>query len=381
MCKYQEAHRCLDEAFTLLHKIQVPPLNTLYLRCRFYLGNLYLYTNRLRQARNIFEQVVNTQRSTLSENPIHLADTLRAMGKLHGNESGYHQALPYREEALKIYQKHLPVNHPKCINALHDLAGCFEAVGWFREALEYVKQALSLVNSCVTDDHSSRAKILRTIGINEQALGNWEVAFSHYCRAYSIWMLQFPEGHVFTAFCLNKIGEVYRARRQYHEAFGCQLYALEMRTRLFPVGTPQPCHSIGLTYLDIGDANKAVKTLQVACDYWRKKTPDRSNIYLNYVESCLATAYSHQGQLQIANKIFKRVLSLQQQIHPDGNPDIGFTLHHMASNSIRMRKYDRARQYYEASLDMLLKFFEKDHFEIMAVRQKMATLECIINEL
>ena len=150
---------------------------------------------------------------------------------------------------------------------MHDLARCFEAVGQFREALQYVKQALSLVNSCITDDYSSRAQILTTIGINEQALGNWEDALSHYCRAYSIWMLQFPEGHVFTAFCLNKMGEVYLARKQYHEALGCQLYALEMRTRFFPLGTPQPCHSLGLTYLDMGDAKKTVEILQVACDY------------------------------------------------------------------------------------------------------------------
>jgi hypothetical protein len=170
-------------------------------------------------------------------------------------------------------------------------------------------------------------------------------------------MLQFSEGHVFTAFCLNKIGEVYRALRQYDEALGCQLYALEMRTRLFPVGTPQPCHSLGLTYLDMGDADKAVEILQVACDYWREKTPDRSNIYINYVESCLATAYSHQGQLRTAQEIVHQVLSLQQTMHPEGNPDAGFTLHHMASNLFRMGSYDRARQCYEASLEMLLKLF------------------------
>ena len=91
MCKYQEAHSFLEEAFTLLQEIQVSPSDTLYLRCQFYLGNVYLYTNQLGQARNIFEQILEKQRSTLSENQVYLVDTLRAMGKLHGNESGYRQ--------------------------------------------------------------------------------------------------------------------------------------------------------------------------------------------------------------------------------------------------------------------------------------------------
>lgn len=379
ICKYQEARKSLKGVLKMLKTMHISLSDPFYLRCRFYLANVYMFTNKLQLARCIFQKTLQNQRRTLSENHIHIGDTLRAIGKLRGNESGYHEALPYREEALKIYRMTLPLNHPKLINALHDLAGCYEAVGQFKKALDILNQALSMLDHCVTDDHSSRAKVLRSIGISEQSLGNWEKAFEYYCKAYSIWMFQFPEGHVFTSFCLNKMGEVYRFQKQYREALDCQLYALAMRTRLFPLNTPQPCHSLGLTYLDMGDNRKAVQTLIVARHYWRSKTTDASNIYLNYVESCLASAYSHNGQYKFAHRTFKKVLGFQRSTHSKEDPSIGTTLHHMASNLMRMKKYNWAMRCYQESLDMLSKFVPENHFEIIRVREKMMTLEWIIN--
>ena len=379
MCKYQEARKSLKAVLRMLKTMHISLSDPFYLRCRFYLANVYMFTNELQLARCIFQKTLQSQRRTLPENHIHIGDTLRAIGKLRGNESGYHEALPYREEALKIYQLTLPLNHPKLINALHDLAGCYEAVGQFQKALDILSPALSMLDYCVTDDHSSRAKVLRSIGINEQALGNWQKAFEYYCKAYSIWMLQFPGGHVFTSFCLNKMGEVYRLRKQYREALACQLYALDMRTHLFPANTPQPCHSLGLTYLDMGDNRKAVQTLILARHYWRRKTTDASNIDLNYVESCLATAYSHNGQYKFAHRTVKKVLGFQRSTHSQGDPSIGITLHHMASNLMRMQKYHWAMRCYQESLGMLSKFVSENHFEISMVREKMMTLEWIIN--
>jgi len=378
MCKYQEAHNSLDAAFKIFELMNTPSSDRLYLQCRFYLANVYLFTNQLQSARIIFEEILRIQRETLPKTAVQIGDTLRALGKLLGNERGYHEALPYRQEALEIYKKTLPASHHKRIVALHDLAGCYEPIGKYQQALDILNEAVPLLNSCITDDHSLRAKVLRTIGMNQQPLGYWEQAFENYTTANMIWMLQFPQGHVFTAFCLNKMGEIYRHRKQLHEALECQLYALDMCTSLFPPGTPQPCHSLGLTYLDMNDKKKAVETLILARHYWWAKTGDLTSMYLLFVESCLATAYSHNGQLIMAHRTFKKVLRFQRLNHPEGNPDIGMTLHHMASNLKRMGKYHWAMRCYQESLDMFSQYFQDDHFEVVLVREKMMALQFII---
>ncbi|CAF4033510.1 unnamed protein product [Rotaria sp. Silwood1] len=285
------------------------------------------------------------------------------------------------EEALKIYEKSLPDNHPKRIDAIIALGGTYEALGQFKKALDYLNQALNIQNRYFSEDHPSRAQTLRSIGINEQILGNWDRAFDNYCKAYSIWMLQFPQGHVYTAYCLNLIGSIYRVQKQFDEALSCQLNALAMRTSLFPPGTPQPYSSLGLTYLDMEETEKAIETLKLACHYWQTKSADPSNMYLNSIETYLATAYSHNGQLKEAQELFERVLRLQRNSHPQGHPDIGFTLHHMASNLVRMNEYNRGMKCYQESLDMLLKFFEDDHYEVVMIRKKMETLDCYSKKL
>ncbi len=69
---------------------------------------MYLFTNQLQSAKIIFEETLRRQRETSPKDDIHIGDTLRAIGKLLGNEKGYHEALPYRQEALEIYEKRLP---------------------------------------------------------------------------------------------------------------------------------------------------------------------------------------------------------------------------------------------------------------------------------
>ena len=93
------------------------------------------------------------------------------------------------------------------------------------------------------------------------------------------------------------------------------------------------------------------------------------------IQSCLATAYSHHGQLQLAKELFDRVLVAQKDEHKSGHPNIGLTYHHMGSNLWRMDDLTGAMECYRASLKILLECFEHDHFEVTTVQNKMRHLD------
>jgi tetratricopeptide (TPR) repeat protein len=381
MGRYEEARQCSEQGLASLDNLGMSSTSILYLRCRYHLANALLLTKKVQQARKILEETLHQQRCRLHENHVHIADTLKAVGLMIGIESGYDKSLNVREEALRIYEKILPENHPKRINALVSLAGSYEATGEFQVALDYLYRALRMQERYLPDEHSSRAVTLRSLAVVHEALDERDIAFDYYIRAYSIWMLLYPEGHRYTVFCLNKIGGNYRARKQFSEALQCQIQALEMHTKLSKNDTSQPYGALGRTYLEMGDNVKAIETLHLACDYSKAKTNDLSNKYLNGTESLLATAYSHHGEYHKAQEIFERVYSLQKNAHPEGNPDIGFTLHHMASNLVRMSEYKRAMQCYRESLDMLRNYFSESHCEVVLVREKMATVQILIRKI
>lgn len=379
--KYEEARECTEKGLILLDKLNMSPTNILYLRCQYHLANALILINKVSQARHILEETLREQQNQFREDHVHIADTLRTIGLIIGNESGYDKSLKVRQEALRIYEKLLPENHHKRIQAMISLAGSFEALGEFRTALDYLYRVLSMQERCLPDEHTLRGITLRSLGIIHQVLDEKDIAFDYFIRAFSIWMFLHPDGHNYTAFCLNKIGEVYCARKQFFEALRCQMHALEMRTKLFKIGTPQPYYSLGRTYLDMGDNVKAIETLHLACDYWKAKSIDSSNKYLNAVESILATAYSHSGEFDKAQEIFERVLFLQKKSNSEQNPDIGYTLHHMASNLGRMNQYDRAIECYKESLNILRNFFSENHSEVLNVCGKMATLESLMKKI
>ncbi|CAF1460812.1 unnamed protein product [Adineta steineri] len=381
MGKYEEARQCSEKGLALFDNLGMSSTNILYLRCRYYLANASLLTNKIQEAAYILEETLREQQYRLNENHVHIADTLRAIGLMIGLESGFDKSLKVRQEALRIYEKALPENHPKRISALVSLAGSYEATGEFRLALDYLYQALHMQERYLLDEHSSRAVTLRSLAVVHEALDERDVAFDYYIRAYSIWMLLYPNGHRYTAFCLNKIGGIYCDGKQFSEALQCQIQALEMRTKLSNNDTSQPYTSLGRTYLNMGDNIKAIETLHLACDYWKAKSSNPSNKYLNGIESILATAYSHNGEYNKAQEIFDRVYFSQKNANPEGNPDIGYTLHHMASNLMRMGEYNHAIECYQKSLDILLNYFSENHREVIMVREKMATVETLMRKV
>ena len=381
MGRYEDSKECSKRGLTLLNELGMSATSTLYLRCRHHLAYTMLLTNEIPQAREILEETLREQQKRLSEDHVHIGDTLKTIGLMIGYESGYDKALQVRQEALRIYEKALPENHLKRILAITSLAGSYEALGKFHVALDYLNHALNLQKRYLPDEHSTLAVILRSIGVMYHALDELDTAFDYYCQAYSIWMFLYPHGHSYTVFCLNRIGRIYCDRKQFSEALECQMHALEMRTKLFKKGTPQLYVHLGRTYLAMGDNVKAIEALHLDRYYWKAKTTNPALKSLNVSDSLLATAYSHNGEFDKAQQMFERVLSLQKSAQPEGNVDIGYTLHHLGSNLMRMNKYNRAKQCYEESLSILLRFFPENHHHILTIREKMANLEAVVKKM
>ncbi|CAF1081351.1 unnamed protein product [Adineta ricciae] len=146
MCEYEKARLCLEDGLSRLDQMNMSKDDIFYLRCRFRLANLLLFTNQLKPALSIYDETLQRQRRTLHADHVHIADTLKSIGNWYGNNVGYHESLTYRREALRIYEKSLPEYHPKRISVMRSLAGTYEALGQFEKALDYLNQALQHQN-------------------------------------------------------------------------------------------------------------------------------------------------------------------------------------------------------------------------------------------
>jgi tetratricopeptide (TPR) repeat protein len=148
----------------------------------------------------------------------------------------------------------------------------------------------------------------------------------------------------------------------------------EIRAQLWPPDKPILKHYLALVYLDMGNTTKAIELFELTYKILiEQNSTEHAGSFRTL--SCLATAYSHHGALQLSLEKFERVLIEQQKYFPEGHPDIGITLHHMGSNFWRMKNYERAMECYRNSVSILKRFMHTDHFEIALVKQKIQRLE------
>jgi tetratricopeptide (TPR) repeat protein len=124
----------------------------------------------------------------------------------------------------------------------------------------------------------------------------------------------------------------------------------------------------------MGDSSKAIALLKLTYEI-RMKQSNKYSADVCRTLSCLATAYSHRGDLELSCKTFERAFTEQQKCFPEGHPDLGVTLHHMGSNFWRMKNCERALECYRDSLNMLQRFMQATHLEISLVEQKIQRLE------
>jgi tetratricopeptide (TPR) repeat protein len=72
----------------------------------------------------------------------------------------YAEALDLREEALAVYRRVLPADHPDIAKAMVALANSRSELGRFTEALDLREQALAVYRRVLPADHPDIASIM-----------------------------------------------------------------------------------------------------------------------------------------------------------------------------------------------------------------------------
>jgi tetratricopeptide (TPR) repeat protein len=333
-----------------------------------------MFSGRFDEALEVYEKVLSIQKKIFQPDHRHIAESLCGISWAHQRKQNFRLALDYCERGLDIFQRTLPPNHPTIFKALAALGGLLDMSGQWDTAYNELKRALDTCQRFLPNDHPYIANLLRYIGAVHTSKGEVDIALDYYQKALQIRESNFPNGHILTAEVLSVIADLHRVRKEFNLAIELHQRSDEMRAQFWPPGTPIEKHRLALVYLDMGDSDKAIELLQLTYEI-RMKKYNKLSVEVCRTLSCLGTAYSHHGDLELSCKTFERVFAEQQKWFPDGHPDVGVTLHHMGSNFWRMKNYQRAMECYQNSLNILQRFMHATHPEISSVKQKIQRLQ------
>ncbi|CAF1449666.1 unnamed protein product [Adineta ricciae] len=374
MGKYKESFDIISEGLDLYKKSNLSSDNPGYLRLEFNLANVHMFAGRFDDALELYERVLSTQKKIFRPDHRHIAESLCGISWAYQRKHNYKLALKYCEQGLDIFQRTLPQNHPTIYKVLAALGGLLEMSGQWDMAYDELKRSLDTCRRFLPDDHPYIADLLRYIGGIHADRGEIDMAFDCFQKVLEIRQKNFPNGHIMIANVLTVIADLHRLRKEFNKAIELHERSDEMRKHFWPPNKPIHKRRLALVYLDMGNSIKAIELFQLTYDILTK-SDNLEPILICRTLSCLATAYSHHGDLELSSETFHQALMEQQKLFPDGHPDIGITLHHMGSNFWRMKIYRRALECYQESLSMLQRFLHETHFEINLVKEKIQRLQ------
>ena len=373
LSKYQESFDIISEGLALYKRADLSSESPGYLRLEFNVANVYMFTGRFNEALELYEKVLNIQQKILQPNHRHIADSLCGISWAYQRKQNYKLALDYCSRALAIFQCILPPNHPSIFKALAALGGMLGMSGQWDLAYGELKRSLDTCRRFLPHDHTFIGNLLQYVGTIHANKGELDTAFDYYQQALIILQSSFPGGHMITADLLTVIADLHRCRKEFSQAIELHECSEEMRLQFWPSEKKIPKYYLGLVYLDMDNTTKAIELFELTY----KILMERSGVVCAgtcRTLSCLATAYSHQGDLELSHKIFAEVLDMQRKCFPEGHPDVGVTLHHMGSNFRRMKSYERAMDCYKNSVDTLEGFMHANHPDIILIKQKIQQL-------
>jgi len=93
---------------------------------------------------------------------------------LSHSELGRHaEALDLRQQALAVYRRVLPADHPDIAKAMKDIANSKSELGRHVEALDLFEQALAVYQRVLPADHPDIASITMDIANSQSELGRY----------------------------------------------------------------------------------------------------------------------------------------------------------------------------------------------------------------
>ncbi|MDR4470752.1 MAG: tetratricopeptide repeat protein [Nitrospira sp.] len=252
-------------------------------------GICLLDSGRYEDARQVFQDLLNSYTATSNDEYLVKASFLSCLGSIEIYLDQAHLALPYLKEAETIQRTALPPLHPALAPTLNSLGDCLRELGRPQEALKKLEEAETIQRTALPHLHHTLALTLNNLGLCLHAQGRLQEALGKFEEAETIRRTTLPPLHPDLAVTLRGLGNCLHELGHPREALGKLEEAETIQRTTLP-----PLHP------DLGAT-------------------------LNNLGGCLL----NQGRLQEALGKLEEAEIIQRTALPPLHPDLGTTLNNL----------------------------------------------------
>jgi tetratricopeptide (TPR) repeat protein len=301
-----------------------------------------------------YQNALEVYQRTLPQDHPDVATLYNNIGQVYNNIGDYSKALGFYQTSLEIYQKTLPSDHPSLAIPYNNIGLVQKFMGDYSKALESHKKALEIEQNTLPSNHPSLATSYNNIGLVYKNMGEYTNALESHEKALEIEQKTLPSNHPSLAISYNNIGLLYDNMGEYSKALSFYEKTLEIYQKTFPSNHPvlATCYNnIGSVYKNMSEYSKALlfyqKTLEIEEKALPEKHPDLAISYSN-----IGMVYENMGEHSKALESHEKALEIRQQKLPPGHRILATSYNNMASVYDTMGNYSEALIYYEKTLEI-----------------------------
>ena len=305
-------------------------------------------------------------------------DTLASRSSLAGayeSVGRFGEAIDAWEELLLDCQRVLGADHPDTLNTRNNLAVAYYSVGRFGEAIELFEQVLAECKRLLGADHpvtltvrNNLASAYKSVGRFGEAIDAWEELLLDCQRVLGA-------DHPDTLTVRNNLALAYYSVGRFGEAIELYEQVLAERERVLGADHPDTLttrNNLALAYYSVGRFGEAIELYeQVLAECKRLLGPDHP-VTLT-VRNNLAGAYKSAGRFGEAIELYEQMLAERERVLGADHPDTLTTRNNLAVAYKSAGRFGEAIELYEQVLAERERVLGADHPDTLTVRNNLAS--------
>ena len=277
--------------------------------------------------------------------------------------------------AVEVIEDVLGPDHPDTLIARDNLAGAYEDVGRFDEAIELSERVLAEQERVLGPDHPKTLTVRNNLAGAYHSAGRFDEAIELLERVLVGSERVLDPDHPDTLMTRNNLAVAYRSVGRFDEAIELLGRVLAEQERVLDPDHPDTLgtrNNLAFAYQSAGRFDEAIELFErVLADQERVLGPDHPKTLTT--RGNLASAYQSAGRFDEAIELFERVLADQERVLGPDHPDTLGTRNNLAVAYHSAGRFDEAIDAWEELLLDCQRVLGADHPVTLTVRNNLAS--------
>ena len=277
--------------------------------------------------------------------------------------------------AVEVIEDVLGPDHPDTLIARDNLAGAYEDVGRFDEAIELSERVLAEQERVLGPDHPKTLTVRNNLAGAYHSAGRFDEAIELLERVLVGSERVLGPDHPDTLMTRNNLAVAYRSVGRFDEAIELLGRVLAEQERVLDPDHPDTLgtrNNLAFAYQSAGRFDEAIELFErVLADQERVLGPDHPKTLTT--RGNLAGAYRSVGRFDEAIELFERVLADQERVLGPDHPDTLGTRNNLAVAYHSAGRFDEAIDAWEELLLDCQRVLGADHPVTLTVRNNLAS--------